>query len=161
AASGSAEAPGRTRVAARRGGVALDRTGGDARVDACGVAANGQGGCALPPSVLALRRAMANPCQPMPPPARSPPPELPTTSDAIPLDLAALGAARRRIGDAATHTAQPYSEPLSNVLGLPLHLKLENLQHTGSFKLRGATNKIACLLESGERPSGVVAASAG
>ena len=83
------------------------------------------------------------------------------TCEAIPLDLAGLEAARRRIGDAAIHTAQPYSEPLSNVLGRPLHLKLENLQRTGSFKLRGATNKIACLLEQGERPSGVVAASAG
>jgi threonine dehydratase len=43
---------------------------------------------------------------------------------------------------------------------LPLHLKLENLQRTGSFKERGALNKLLTLSES-ERKRGVIAASAG
>lgn len=82
-------------------------------------------------------------------------------ASAVPLDLAALRAARAAIGDAVLHTAQPHNEALSDVLGAPLYLKLENLQRTGSFKLRGATHKIACLLRDGARPSGVVAVSAG
>ena len=45
-------------------------------------------------------------------------------------------------------------------MGLPLHLKLENLQRTGSFKERGALNKLLTLSES-ERKRGVIAASAG
>lgn len=79
----------------------------------------------------------------------------------IPLDLAALHAARATIGDAVLHTAQPLDEALSDLLGVTLHLKLENLQRTGSFKLRGATHKIARLLHDGLRPPGVVAVSAG
>ncbi len=76
-------------------------------------------------------------------------------------DLAALQAARRRIGDAIVRTPQTQSESLSREVGRPLYLKLENLQRTGSFKLRGAANRIACLLAEGARPAGVVAASAG
>ena len=38
-----------------------------------------------------------------------------------------------------TRTPMEYSEHLSDVLGVPVHLKLENLQRTGSFKIRGAT----------------------
>jgi threonine dehydratase len=44
--------------------------------------------------------------------------------------------------------------------GYEVYLKKENLQRTGAFKLRGAFNKIASLVESGEK-GGVVAASAG
>ncbi|HRP98055.1 MAG TPA: threonine ammonia-lyase [Rhodocyclaceae bacterium] len=79
----------------------------------------------------------------------------------IPLDLAALHAARATLGDAVLHTAQPLNEGLSELVGVPLWLKLENLQRTGSFKLRGATHKIARLLRDGPRPPGVVAVSAG
>ena len=42
----------------------------------------------------------------------------------------------------------------------PVHLKLEHLQHTGSFKFRGATNKIAVLTPE-QAAAGVVAASNG
>lgn len=44
--------------------------------------------------------------------------------------------------------------------GVRVHLKLENRQHTGSFKLRGALNKVMSL-SSGERERGVVTASTG
>src|SRR6266508_6991218 len=53
-----------------------------------------------------------------------------------------------------------YSETLSRRVGRPVHLKAENLQRTGSFKIRGAYNRIATLDED-ERAAGVVAASAG
>ncbi|MFJ6651959.1 threonine ammonia-lyase [Microbacterium sp. NPDC091313] len=49
---------------------------------------------------------------------------------------------------------------LSELLGVPVHLKLENLQRTGSFKVRGATYRLSRLTAE-ERARGVVAASAG
>lgn len=52
------------------------------------------------------------------------------------------------------------SEGLSRITGLPVFLKAENLQRTGSFKVRGASAKIASLSPE-ERSRGVVAASAG
>jgi threonine dehydratase len=52
------------------------------------------------------------------------------------------------------------SSDLSELTGLPLHLKLENLQRTGSFKERGALNKLL-LLNEAERERGVCTASAG
>ena len=52
------------------------------------------------------------------------------------------------------------SETLSRRTGRPVLLKAENLQRTGSFKIRGAVNKIATLSDA-ERAAGVVAASAG
>lgn len=79
----------------------------------------------------------------------------------LPLDLSALRAARARIADAIIRTAQWQNDPLSDAVGAPLQLKLENLQRTGSFKLRGATHKIDRLLAGAGRPAGVIAASAG
>jgi threonine dehydratase len=58
------------------------------------------------------------------------------------------------------HTPLELSQHLSDVLGVPVHLKLENLQRTGSFKIRGATYRLS-RLSSEERARGVVAASAG
>ncbi|WP_292831780.1 threonine ammonia-lyase [Microbacterium sp.] len=52
------------------------------------------------------------------------------------------------------------SEYLSDLLGQPVYLKFENLQRTGSFKIRGAAYRLS-RLTAGERSSGVVAASAG
>ncbi|WP_308493542.1 threonine ammonia-lyase [Microbacterium terrisoli] len=49
---------------------------------------------------------------------------------------------------------------LSELTGVPVYLKLENLQRTGSFKIRGASYRLSRLSES-ERARGVVAASAG
>ncbi|MEZ5627495.1 MAG: threonine ammonia-lyase [Rhodocyclaceae bacterium] len=80
---------------------------------------------------------------------------------ALPLDLGALRAAHDRIRDAIIRTVQWHNDPLSDAIGVPLQLKLENLQRTGSFKLRGATHKIDRLLTGTERPAGVIAASAG
>jgi threonine dehydratase len=77
-----------------------------------------------------------------------------------PVSLSSILTARARIGE-AIHTSPCYlSHYLSEQTGFPLHLKLDNLQRTGSFKERGALNKLLTLSES-ERKRGVVAASAG
>ncbi|SFF81166.1 L-threonine ammonia-lyase [Actinacidiphila alni] len=57
-------------------------------------------------------------------------------------------------------TAMEGSRHLSSLVGAPVHLKCENLQRTGSFKIRGAYVRIAGLSPE-ERAAGVVAASAG
>ncbi len=74
--------------------------------------------------------------------------------------LASIEAARVRIGDAIHLSPCQLSHHLSELTGLPLHLKLENLQRTGSFKERGALNKLLTLSKV-ERDRGVIAASAG
>jgi threonine dehydratase len=68
--------------------------------------------------------------------------------------------ARARIGEAIYFSPCQLSSDLSELTGLPLHLKLENLQRTGSFKERGALNKLLTLSQA-ERERGVVTASAG
>ena len=76
------------------------------------------------------------------------------------VSLSGIMAARARIGE-AIHCSPCYlSHYLSEMSGLPLHLKLENLQRTGSFKERGALNKLLTLNQA-ERERGVIAASAG
>jgi threonine dehydratase len=57
-------------------------------------------------------------------------------------------------------TPMMHSSQLSNRLGVALHLKLENFQKTGSFKVRGAINRMAGLTAD-ERRRGVVTMSAG
>ncbi|QAY60933.1 threonine ammonia-lyase [Microbacterium protaetiae] len=59
-----------------------------------------------------------------------------------------------------TQTPIDQSLYLSELLGVPVHLKLENLQRTGSFKIRGASYRLSRLTAE-ERARGVVAASAG
>jgi len=76
------------------------------------------------------------------------------------VDLKKIGRARKRIADVVLHTPFAYAPILSELSGYEIYLKKENLQRTGSFKLRGAFNKIAVLIEAGRR-NGVVAASAG
>jgi threonine dehydratase len=68
--------------------------------------------------------------------------------------------ARARLEGIARVTPVYGSETLSKLAGRDVYLKAENLQRTGSFKVRGAVNKIATL-SKGERRPGVVAASAG
>ena len=68
--------------------------------------------------------------------------------------------ARARLKGVARVTPVYGSETLSRLTGREVHLKAENLQRTGSFKVRGAVNKIA-LLTPEQRGRGVVAASAG
>src|SRR5438093_4494814 len=74
--------------------------------------------------------------------------------------LSDIEEAGRRLAGVARVTPVYGSETLSQLAGCPVHLKAENLQRTGSFKIRGAVNKIATLSEV-ERRAGVVAASAG
>ena len=74
--------------------------------------------------------------------------------------LGEIKEARSRLGGVARMTPVYGTETLSKKVGRPVWLKAENLQRTGSFKVRGAVNKLATLSE-GERRAGVVAASAG
>ena len=69
-------------------------------------------------------------------------------------------AAGERVAETTRQTPLEYSHTFSAMTGAEVHLKLELFQRTGSFKLRGATNRIATLSE-GERENGVVTASAG
>jgi threonine dehydratase len=69
-------------------------------------------------------------------------------------------AARDLIRNVVRATPMENSRPLEGLVGGPVHLKCENLQRTGSFKIRGAYVRIA-RLEPSERAAGVVAASAG
>ncbi|MDN5382854.1 threonine ammonia-lyase [Streptomyces sp. LB8] len=68
--------------------------------------------------------------------------------------------AQKMLSGVARVTAMESSRHLSQLVGVPVYLKCENLQRTGSFKLRGAYVRIAGLLPE-ERAAGVVAASAG
>jgi threonine dehydratase len=74
--------------------------------------------------------------------------------------LASIKAARERIGDAIHLSPCQLSHHLTERIGMPIYLKLENLQRTGSFKERGALNRLLTLTEE-ERRRGVIAASAG
>jgi threonine dehydratase len=76
------------------------------------------------------------------------------------LSLAAIREARERISDVARETPVEYSHPFSDRTGAAVHLKLENFQRTGAFKIRGALNRIATLSDA-EQAAGVVTASAG
>lgn len=68
--------------------------------------------------------------------------------------------AAARIAGHVLKTPMMQSAALGELAGVPVHLKLEQHQITGSFKLRGATNAILSLT-SAERARGVVAASTG
>jgi threonine dehydratase len=74
--------------------------------------------------------------------------------------LADIEAARARLDGVARVTPVYGSETLSRLLGREVRLKAENLQRTGSFKVRGAYNRISTL-SAEQRAAGVVAASAG
>lgn len=68
--------------------------------------------------------------------------------------------ARSRMAGVIHTTPLDYSSTFSSITGANLFLKLENMQKTGSFKIRGAYNKIYTL-SGEERSRGVIAASAG
>lgn len=74
--------------------------------------------------------------------------------------LADFEAARRMVSTVADVTPLESSRYLAELLGSPVYLKCENLQRTGSYKIRGAYNRLAQLSPE-ERSRGVVAASAG
>jgi len=68
--------------------------------------------------------------------------------------------ATNRIADYIRETPLDYSPYFSELTGANVYLKLENLQHTGSFKLRGALNKLLSLTPE-QTSAGCVAASSG
>ena len=74
--------------------------------------------------------------------------------------LADIRAAKERIRGAARETPVYVSESFERMTGREVWLKAENLQRTGSFKIRGAVNCVATLTDE-ERAAGVVAVSAG
>ncbi len=74
--------------------------------------------------------------------------------------LADVVAARERLNGAIYYSPCPHSQMLSALTGQQVYLKLENLQMTGSFKERGALNRIAMLTQE-QAGRGVIAASAG
>ncbi|MEO6806689.1 MAG: threonine ammonia-lyase [Edaphobacter sp.] len=76
------------------------------------------------------------------------------------ISLADVIAARERVRGAIYYSPCPHSQMLSALTGQQVYLKLENLQMTGSFKERGALNRIA-MLTTEQAARGVVAASAG
>jgi threonine dehydratase len=81
-------------------------------------------------------------------------PEIPLVSGAD------VEAAAELLADVVRHTPLWHSRGLADRVGGPVWLKCENLQRTGSFKIRGAYTRISRLTDE-ERARGVVAASAG
>src|ERR1700736_4584513 len=71
-----------------------------------------------------------------------------------------IRAAARRLELVADRTPVVASRLLDELMGAPISLKAESLQRTGSFKFRGAYNRIASI-PAGERPRGVLAFSSG
>ena len=62
------------------------------------------------------------------------------------LQLQDIYLARQRIESQVRRTPMEHSPSLSRLMGVEVYLKLEALQITGSFKLRGASNAVAQLL---------------
>ena len=76
------------------------------------------------------------------------------------LDLKNIKKAYERVLGVVHRTPFAYAPILSDLSGYEVYLKKENLQRTGAFKLRGAFNKIASIVEAGDT-KGVITASAG
>ena len=77
--------------------------------------------------------------------------------ESLPADIVL---AAKRIGQNIRETPLDHSPFFSDLTAANVYLKLENLQHTGSFKLRGAFNKLLSLTPE-QRAAGCVAASSG
>ncbi len=77
-----------------------------------------------------------------------------------PIELAEFEAAAETLSGVISRTPTMPSRTLSEILGSAVTLKMENLQRTGSFKIRGAMFRLS-RLNAQERARGVVAASAG
>ncbi|WP_334093396.1 threonine ammonia-lyase, partial [Helicobacter typhlonius] len=69
--------------------------------------------------------------------------------------------AQKRLEHIVMPSTLGYAPVLSRIAGAEIYLKKENLQLTGAFKIRGAFNKIASLVENSTQINGVIAASAG
>lgn len=76
------------------------------------------------------------------------------------ISLKDIKSAKERIENHVIRTPLLRIPALDDLLGCQVYLKAETLQYTGSFKLRGATNKLLALSEI-EKKSGVVCASSG
>ncbi len=76
------------------------------------------------------------------------------------ISLDDVRAARVRIRDSIYHTPCPYSLSLSRYCDAQIYCKLDHLQMTGSFKERGARNRLLALTDA-QKAKGVIAASAG
>lgn len=72
-----------------------------------------------------------------------------------------IESAAKRLRDVVYNVPIGWSHTFSQMSGAELLLKYENQQKTGSFKVRGAYNKMACLIEQGRKPDVVVTSSAG
>ena len=77
------------------------------------------------------------------------------------MDVKDIDRAAERLKNVIHTTPLSTTRTFSEMSVCELFLKCENQQKTGSFKVRGAYNKIACLAERGEKPRAVVASSAG
>jgi len=77
-----------------------------------------------------------------------------------PLDMAMILEARRALEGRVRRTPIEESRPLSEAAGVPVSLKLESQQLTGSFKIRGAFFRLLALTPE-ERRAGVITCSAG
>ena len=77
------------------------------------------------------------------------------------VSFADIEAAAKRLTGQVLDTPCVESKTLGQIIGAQVFLKFENLQFTASFKERGALNKLATLIESGQPIKGVIAASAG
>jgi threonine dehydratase len=84
----------------------------------------------------------------------------PASRSDLPVTLADIEAAAGRIRGAVVRTPTVFGQALSDRLEADIFVKLENLQATGSFKERGALNKLL-LMDEATRARGVIAASAG
>ncbi|MGZ4422557.1 MAG: threonine/serine dehydratase [Gaiellaceae bacterium] len=77
-----------------------------------------------------------------------------------PVSFQDIAVARERIKGAVYYSPCTHSIPLSDITGMQIYCKLDNLQRTGSFKERGARNALAQLSPE-QQKRGVIAASAG
>jgi threonine dehydratase len=79
----------------------------------------------------------------------------------VSVTFADIEAAARRLDGQVLDTPCVESKTLGQIVGAQVFLKFENLQFTASFKERGALNKLASMVASGQPIKGVIAASAG
>ena len=78
----------------------------------------------------------------------------------LPVKLSDIEAASERLHPYVKHTPLLRSEALDEVLGCEVYFKPECLQLTGSFKIRGASNKILTMTDE-EKEKGIIASSSG
>ncbi|NQS90159.1 pyridoxal-phosphate dependent enzyme, partial [Patescibacteria group bacterium] len=78
----------------------------------------------------------------------------------LPINLEDIKAASNRLKPYVRHTPLLRGDKLDKVINCEVYLKPECLQITGSFKLRGATNKMLTLTDE-EKAKGIIASSSG